>query len=74
MLMPEATANLDDRSVLRKHKVRSARQPPVMEAVPQASMMEKSPYRKFRLRVAAANSSHHTTPRRLINDVSHFRS
>ena len=70
--MPEATANLNDRSVLRKRKVRSAWQATVMEAVPQAGMMKKSSYRKLRLRVTATNASHHTTTRHLINDVSHF--
>jgi hypothetical protein len=62
--------NEDDRPVLRKNHIRSARQFR-MQPEPEALTMQHASDAEFGLRVPAANAGHHPTPRFRIDYIDH---
>jgi hypothetical protein len=74
MAMPETTMNENYSSILRKHKIRLARQICPMYSVAVAGNVKRSTQKLFRLCVLPSNTSHHSRARRLIHNISQFKS
>lgn len=73
MPMPKTAMNKAYRSELTKHEIRSAGEFPVVQTVSQATGMKSPAESKFRLRVPAADSSHHARTGSLVYYVRHRR-
>lgn len=62
MRVPEAAVNKESCLVLRKYKIGSAREFPVVQAVAQASGMQATSQHKLRFGVLTLNAAHVASP------------
>ena len=71
MTVPEAAMHETDGSEPTKHQVRRSGELPIMQTVPEATRMQRSPKNQLGFRVLATDPRHHPRPNRSINYVGH---